>query len=1709
MCLHMCTGNLWEGRQTVKRLRGGPGGAGRIKRTSCRAILYSGRKTGSGRRMSRTTLWLLASLGFASLTSLADGAPLQVMSAPNLLRVGTAENIFVECQDCTGGDMKVDVIVMNHPTKNKRLATTSVTLNAANNFQQFGQITVPAADFSKDPNMKQFVYLQAQFPDRLLEKVVLVSFQSGYIFIQTDKTIYTPNSKVHYRMFAVTPRMEPVERDEQTQTDASIAIEIVTPENIILPLDPVSLKSGIHSGDHQLGEIVSPGLWKVVAKFHSNPQQSYSAEFEVKEYVLRSFNLFNLMFLTFNLDYFFMSTSCGCRYLFGEEVDGTAYVVFGVINEGQKKSFPGSLQRVGIENGNGQVTLKRDHIIQTFPKILDLVGKPIYVAVSVLTESGGEMVEAELRGIQIVTSPYTISFKRTPKYFKPGMSFDVAVEVLNPDETPAQGVPVVVEPGAVQGITAANGMARLTVNTVAKDPTLSITAKTGDPRILAERQAKATMVAYPYTTNSNSYIHIGVDTAELELGNNFKINLNLNKANQDNDITYLILSRGQLVKHGRYRSRGQVLISLNVPIAKEMLPSFRIIAYYHPSNNEVVSDSIWVDVKDSCMGSLKLESTRPAPSYEPRRMFGLKVTGDPEATVGLVAVDKGVYVLNNKHRLTQKKVWDIVEKYDTGCTPGGGKNSMSVFYDAGLLFESSTASGTPYRQELKCPAPSRRKRASTIMDVTTTLVSKYENELQRDCCLDGMRDTPLSYTCERRSEYILDGAACVEAFLHCCKEMATQRAEKKEENLQLARSEEDDDSYMDSNEIVSRTNFPESWLWSDIKLPACPRQTPNCKSTFFTKNVPLQDSITTWEFTGISLSRTEGICVGEPLEVIVRKEFFIDLRLPYSAVRGEQLEVKAILHNYSPDPATVRVDLIEEDNLCSAASKHGKYRQEVKVGPQTTRSVPFIIIPMKEGEFRIEVKAAVKDSSLNDGIRKVLRVVPEGVLVKSPQVVILDPSKNGAGHKQEEILNSGIPKKDLVPNTPTSTQISVTGRENISPLVENAISGASMGSLIYQPSGCGEQNMIHMTLPVIATTYLDKTNQWETVGLQKRNEALQHISTGYKNELAYRKPEGSFAVWANRQGSTWLTAYVAKVFAMANSLVAVQNEVICGAVKFLILNAQQPDGMFKEVGTVSHGEMIGDVRGTDSDASMTAFCLIAMQESRTLCAATVNSLPGSIEKAVTYLEKRLPSLTNPYAVAMTSYALANENKMNRDILYKFVSPELSHWPVLKGRIYTLEATAYALLALVKTRDFEGARPVVRWFSQQQKVGGGYGSTQATIIVYQAVAEYWASAKEPEYDLNVDILLPGRSKPDKFNFNRENHFGTRTSKINDINQDVKVTATGTGEATLTMVSLYYAIPKEKESDCQKFNMSVTLHEEKMDEEEKIYRLTIKVLYKDRERDATMSVLDIGLLTGFTPNTNDLDLVSFYTYSHTNVYEHSPVRKRLTHHLPGQGQTSVSHRRSEEISFRIHQKLKVGVLQPAAVSVYEYYDQTHCVKFYHPERKGGQLLRLCRNDECTCAEENCSMQKKGKISNDLRTAKSCESTPTSKIDFVYKVRLEGFTDSLSTDIYTMRVQQVIKEGSSDVGPEGNVRAFLSYPHCREALDLGKGKSYLIMGTSKDIHRDEQHNSYQYVLGERTWIEYWPTDAECQLDQHRPTCLGLEEMVQQYALFGCQQK
>ena len=56
--------------------------------------------------------------------------------------------------------------------------------------------------------------------------------------------------------------------------------------------------------------------------------------------------------------------------------------------------------------------------------------------------------------------------------------------------------------------------------------------------------------------------------------------------------------------------------------------------------------------------------------------------------------------------------------------------------------------------------------------------------------------------------------------------------------------------------------------------------------------------------------------------------------------------------------------------------------------------------------------------------------------------------------------------------------------------------------------------------------------------------------------------------------------------------------------------------------------------------------------------------------------------------------------------------------------------------------------------------------QSTIMVYQALAEYWINAKEQQYAMDIEIQVEGRSGlvPAPFRINNENAYQTRTTKV---------------------------------------------------------------------------------------------------------------------------------------------------------------------------------------------------------------------------------------------------------------------------------------------------------------------------------------------------------
>lgn len=112
--------------------------------------------------------------------------------------------------------------------------------------------------------------------------------------------------------------------------------------------------------------------------------------------------------------------------------------------------------------------------------------------------------------------------------------------------------------------------------------------------------------------------------------------------------------------------------------------------------------------------------------------------------------------------------------------------------------------------------------------------SQYKDELERLCCLDGMHVIPLSYSCERRSEYIQDGEACVKAFLHCCKEIELHREEGKEQSLILARSKSQQGLGSNTHPMLQPSSKWMSWVATWVsewcvrvtKLVTCPECIP-------------------------------------------------------------------------------------------------------------------------------------------------------------------------------------------------------------------------------------------------------------------------------------------------------------------------------------------------------------------------------------------------------------------------------------------------------------------------------------------------------------------------------------------------------------------------------------------------------------------------------------------------------------------------------------------------------------------------------------------------------------------------------------------------------------------------------------------------------------------------------------------------------------------
>ena len=637
-----------------------------------------------------------------------------------------------------------------------------------------------------------------------------------------------------------------------------------------------------------------------------------------------------------------------------------------------------------------------------------------------------------------------------------------------------------------------------------------------------------------------------------------------------------------------------------------------------------------------------------------------------------------------------------------------------------------------------------------------------------------------------------------------------------------AQSSQPDDQLAEVQRV--RQFFPETWLWADVV-------TDDSGRAIITAEAP--DSITTWMFRAVSLSKEHGLGVAES-EMRVFQPFFVEMELPFSAVRGEEFPVKVSLYNYLDSIQEFFVELEDSDDyeLLDESLK------SVTVEGSDLGVVEFRIRLTRLGSVPIEITARSRDSA--DAVVRDLLVESEGVSHEIVENAIMS-----AGDAAEFVTS---PPVGSVPGS-ARAQVAISGS-----YLSQTLEG--LENLLQMPFGCGEQNMILFAPNVFVARYLEETGQLKPEVMAKAEHLM---TTGYQRELTYRRADGSFSAFGDSDdsGSLWLTAFVLKTFAQADGLIYMDDTVLRDAA-YWIAQRQRSDGSFEPVGFLHHQELLGGLQG---NTALTAYVAIALLEA---------SESDRADSAIAYLEGQLDAIEDPYTMAIVTYALELGGSGMAGAAYDRLmsmawqdengiywgDDDTSGTLPANGRMSSsagVETTGYATLALLERGDRIGAASAARWLVSQRNAFGGFGSTQDTVVGLQALIEFAAQAR---FDVDMTITLTSGAWSRQIEVNAANSDVVQIIDV-PIGEPLRVVASkGDGEAVVQVVNRFN-MPEVETHQVEAFRIDVDYSADDIEVDDRIEVSVEARFTPPMTVDAGMVVIDVAIPTGFAPVTETVE------------------------------------------------------------------------------------------------------------------------------------------------------------------------------------------------------------------------------------------------------------
>ena len=1057
------------------------------------------------------------------------------------------------------------------------------------------------------------------------------------LFLETDKPVYKPGQTVNIRALILDPELKPVVGHVVVEAQDAKGIKIFRKTT-------TSDDYGMTTLELPLSTEPNLGVWKLTA-FSGN--RKTQLDIRVEEYVLPKYDVAVDLPKSWILANEPITGAVSSEYSFGRPVKGevtitaTRYV-------GRWEEYASIVEQL---DGTTTFELPAPGYVAGVPGAGGLGNVQLQITVR---ERSTGYVESTTQLITVAATPLNLQVIPESNVFKPGLPFSFLVVTETPDNQPlSEDVSVRIQYAdkeldtfkeRTEEVTTQDGKALLTVTPPPDAVAFTLEAWADE--------GHASLTINAGYSPSGSFIHLEqVSDGPLQVGDVVEFHVAATK--EGGNFYYEVLSRGMVV-FSDYSAEPTIRFTVT-PL---MAPEARVLVYQILPNSEVAADYLPFSVEaayphDVTVGFGENE-VRPGDEVD------INVQTQGEARVGLVAVDRSVYILA-ENRLNLQQVFSELERLY--------QLPQVELHEGRSLSNVST-----------------RGAKETFQDAGVVVMT---------------------------NQLVPEGREYLPPFMTVIVEKPVTRVEKVVETVvvekQVTRVESRDGSTKSASDLAEvqrvRRFFPETWLWTDLMTD---------QSGIGTVGVTAPDSITTWKLRAVGMSREHGLGISEA-ELTVFQEFFLQVDLPFSAVRGEEFPVRVALYNYLDTPQEIFVDLEPTDDfeLLDEAQK------VVTVPGNDIGGATFTIRPKTPGMAPLKVTA--RSAVAADAVIKELLIRPEGVARESVDNLVLS-----AGDIQT--VDATIPSNAIADSG--RVHVAVTGN-----YLTQSIDG--LERLLKMPFGCGEQNMILFAPNVFVARYLQETGQIKPK-VMARAENL--MITGYQRELTYRRSDGSFSAFGDNdtQGSLWLTAFVLKTFAQADGLIYIDPGVLEDAAEWIVRH-QNGDGSFDPVGFLHHQELLGGLHGKNA---LTAYVAVALLEAGQHSAAA---------KAVRFLEGQIVGIEDAYGMAITTYALELADSPSAGAAYdrlmdmSQVDDDGLHWgdspapiplpitpkdgpprpirPQPQQQSAAIETTAYATLALLEHGDRSNASSSARWLVTRRNPSGGFGSTQDTVVALQALTEF--------------------------------------------------------------------------------------------------------------------------------------------------------------------------------------------------------------------------------------------------------------------------------------------------------------------------------------------------------------------------------------------------